>query len=271
MDEGLSGHAFWRALYEYVDEYAGDALAGDLVRLLEGRPEEVADIRQAGLPSAHRVSYEVKRRADGYTRLERLYAVSRILDLLLLGFQDGPEDGELPPLEAYASFCAALGARKIGGMGFHPFFHEVVEVRQAEDPGEAPTIVGERWPGYMLGSMLLARSGVVVRAGARHLVAGVADRSTLYWTFRRRSRDTNDLSHGWGHNSQWATDFRRDYMVDGFLHYNVDAALAAEEPDEPELDPAATVQMVRHRCSTTVDHGADLWPYDDHHVEPVPG
>ncbi|GIH79303.1 hypothetical protein Plo01_57320 [Planobispora longispora] len=35
---------------------------------------------------------------------------------------------------------------------------------------------------------------------------GVADRSTLYRTFWRRSRPTADLSHGWGSDSQWGTD-----------------------------------------------------------------
>ncbi|GLW99502.1 hypothetical protein Misp02_35890 [Microtetraspora sp. NBRC 16547] len=50
---------------------------------------------------------------------------------------------------------------------------------------------------------------MVVRAGTRHLVAGVADRSTLYWTYRLRSRPVQDLSHGWGHNIPSFTPYAR--------------------------------------------------------------
>jgi len=52
----------------------------------------------------------------------------------------------------------------------------------------------------------------------------------LYFTYLRRSRPTCDLSHGWGSNSQWSTDFRRDYAGGGMLHHNVDgvATLSAE-------------------------------------------
>ncbi|MET8046200.1 hypothetical protein ABZU75_01245 [Streptosporangium sp. NPDC005286] len=157
-----------------------------------------------------------------------------------------------------SNFCEALGADRIGRRGFHPFFHEIVEVRQAGDPGEPPSIVEERWPGYMMGSMLLTRAGVVVTAGARHLVARVADRSTLYWTFWRRSRSTNDPSHGWGHNSQWATGFRRDYLIDGRLHYNVDEVLDPSDDEggrrrggpRPGVDDrACPVPMQHHRRS----------------------
>ncbi|MEU6719270.1 hypothetical protein ABZ897_48075 [Nonomuraea sp. NPDC046802] len=79
-----------------------------------------------------------------------------------------------------------------------------------------------------------------------------------------------------GHNSQWRTDFRRDYLVDGRMHDNVDKVLDPDdeneewEGDEEVLDPASRIEIVRYRCSTVVDHGGDLFPYDDHHVEPAP-
>lgn len=137
----------------------------------------------------------------------------------------------------------------------------VAEVREAGRPESR----------YLMGSMLLKRAGVVVTAGTRHLVAGVADRSTLYWTFWRRSRPTDDLSHGWGHNSQWSTDFRRDYLVDGRLHYNVDRALDPYDKDRrQDGQDLSTIDLVRHRCDTVADRGDDLYPYDDHHVEQAP-
>lgn len=85
-------------------------------------------------------------------------------------------------------------------------------------------------------------------------------------------RVVDDLSTGWGSNSQWTTAFRRDYLVDGRLHYNVDEAVRGRHrvPPAEDLEPAALVQLLRHRCSTVVDHGGDLFPYDAHHVEPAP-
>ncbi|GAA5085724.1 hypothetical protein HNP84_010209 [Thermocatellispora tengchongensis] len=87
---------------------------------------------------------------------------------------------------------------------------------------------------------------------------------------RSSSRATDDRSHGWGHNSQWSTDFRRDHLADGRLHYNVEAALRPDDREEEDLDPASMIELVRHRCSTVVDHGGDLYPYRHHHVEPAP-
>ncbi|MFI7637272.1 hypothetical protein [Nonomuraea sp. NPDC049400] len=201
-DDVYSGH-HWRSLYESVFDHKGDGLADMLLRWLDEHPAHVAEVREAGQPESHLIPLG-KPPKRGYSSLERLYAVNRILDLLILSYQDPPDDSAespnevCPPVGVYPAFCAALGADRIGRRGFHPFFHEVVEVRPADDPDEPPSIVEERWPGYMMGSMLLMRAGVVVTAGARHLVAGVADRSTLYWTFWRRSRSTDDLSHGWG-------------------------------------------------------------------------
>ncbi|GAA2904270.1 hypothetical protein GCM10010517_70290 [Streptosporangium fragile] len=282
MNDDLYPRHQWRYLYENTLRHGGEnpGLADELLRWLDEHPAHVTEVREAGRPGSHLISLRTPPER-GYSPLERLYAVSRILDLLLLNYQDPPDDPAeapdawYPPVGVYPAFCEALGADRIGRRGFHPFFHEIVEVRQADDPDEPPSIVEERWPGYMMGSMLLTRAGVVVTAGARHLVAGIADRSTLYWTFWRRSRSTNDCSDGWGSNSQWGTDFRRDYLADGRLHYNVDKALdpVDEEEwgdDEEDLDPASMIELVRYRCSTIVDHGDDQYPYNDHHVEPAP-
>ncbi|GAA3440754.1 hypothetical protein [Planomonospora venezuelensis] len=279
MNDDVHSGDHWRTLYGDILGGEGNAGSADeLRRWLEEHPAHVAEVREAGRPGGHRIPLG-KPPERGYGPLVRLYAMSRILDLLILNYQERPPgdpeadpDEAYPPVGAYPAFCEALGADRIDRRAFHPFFHEIAEVRQADDPDEPPAVVGERWPGYMMGSMLLMRAGVVVTSGARHLVAGVADRSTLYWTYWRRSRPTDDLSHGWGHNSQWATDFRRDYLADGLLHYNVDAALdpGGHGGGDDELDPASVIELVRYRCSTVVDHGADQHPYDDHHVEPAP-
>lgn len=120
---------------------------------------------------------------------------------------------------------------------------------------------------------MLARAGVTVRAGAHRLDPDVAARSCLYWTWWRRNRVARDLSHGWGHNSQWGTDFRRDYLVADELHYNVDHATPpADNPADRDTDltPQDQRELVRYRHSLTTDLGDDRWPYYDSLVEPRP-
>lgn len=281
-DDDLASGLAWRLLYTRVLEL--DHASADVRPLLDAwlrkHPRHIDEVRAAGAPGKHAELLDA-RGSDSYSTSQRLYALSRVLDLLLLGHQ--PPDPPTPPTQpdgvpashaipqpgAFALFCEGLGATPMATRGFHPFFHEIVEVEQAADPDQPPTIVEQRWPGYLLDALVLARAGVAVRAGARHLVRGVADRSVLYWTFRRRARPTTDLSAGWGTNSQWTTTFRRDYVVDGWLHYNVDAALAPD--DEPTgLGEEALIQLLRHRCSTVVDHGGELFPYGTQHVERAP-
>jgi hypothetical protein len=90
-----------------------------------------------------------------------------------------------------------------------------------------------------------------------------------YWSWWRRNRGVVDCSHGWGGNSQWRTDFRRDYVVGDKLHYNVDRH-PSESRHRPwhTLPPEQPLSLLRFRCSTTVDLGPDQWPFYDHYVEP---
>jgi hypothetical protein len=210
--------------------------------------------------------------------LWELYAFARVNDVLLLGFQpDNPTIGEwsgseITP-EQYRQFMLSLDLSEMSYTGFHPFFHEIVEVEQTTDADEPITLVETVWPGYMLGIMLLSRAGVKVRGGANHILKEVAQNSTLYWTFRRRNRLVDDLSHGWGSNSQWRTTFRRDYQTAMAFYYNVD-----EMPEEGistlpalyqnELTADERIELVRYRCfvKTTKPH-LDLFPYNDFYVE----
>lgn len=124
----------------------------------------------------------------------------------------------------------------------------------------------------MLGNMLFARGGVDVCAGKIIFKPGIADASTLYWADRRKGRPVNDLSHGWGSNSQWRTSFRRDYVAGDTRFYNVDgkydlaeqAADAADTGRSPVLTLAERIELLTQRClvSSTTAHD-DLFPYDD--------
>ncbi|MFJ8111735.1 hypothetical protein [Streptomyces sp. NPDC096132] len=180
---------------------------------------------------------------------------------------------------AYAGWFARLGMVPFEEAGaFDPFLHEIVEVEQAEDPDEPVRITEVVWPGLWLGSVLFARAGVRVRAGARHAERGVADRSPLYWAHLRRHRPTVDESQGWGHNSPWRTDFRVDLRTpagDVLNALGPDGTLDADDDAFTGLlSRAERLDLLRHRCLPrapehlgpfgTLSHrwAADLYPFD---------
>jgi hypothetical protein len=63
----------------------------------------------------------------------------------------------------------------------HPFFDEIVRVEPAEDPDARAELVSEFWPGFMVGSLMLVRPGVVVRAGANSTDPVAASQSRMFW------------------------------------------------------------------------------------------
>lgn len=105
--------------------------------------------------------------------------------------------------------------------------------------------------------MMFSRAGVRVRAPRTLLTPGVADQSVLHWSYRRRYRRSWDRSYGWGHNSQWGTDLRRDFDLGDRYIYNVDAArrrdlrkLPEDFKDEDGMSRADMIELLRHRCIT---------------------
>ncbi|MFC7247799.1 hypothetical protein ACFQO7_35505 [Catellatospora aurea] len=206
-----------------------------------------------------------------------LYALHRVSDLLLLPFQppaDQPGSSDPRPLlseREYLDLFTSLGMTPVAdGDAFDPFLHEIAEVEQADDPHAPIEITELLWPGLMLGRLLFSRAGVRIRAGVEIARRGVADRSPLYWTFRRRHRPTVDLSQGWGRNSQWRTDFRLDYRtptgdrlnaaadhpIDGSadLHPDHPGNLS---PEERLLTPGERRTLLRHRCLLRRPEAAD--------------
>jgi len=273
-------YAPWRMLYQQLLEYGGDAWADDvLLPWVEAHPRPVRDLRRIGQPEAMNVA--VPNDHDNYTPLQALYVLSRVLDVLISPFQperppdpadraDGsPWPGKAPDEGAYEAFCSALGCAKVAEERFHPFFHEIVAVQPAADPQEPPSLIAEHWPGFLAGSLLLARAGVTVRAGSRWLDPHVAAGSPLYWSWWRRNRPAVDESHGWGPNSQWRTGFRRDYYVKGQAFYNVDAAFRAPRHLPEELTITEQRELLRYRCGTLHDPGTGLWMWDVSHAEAV--
>jgi hypothetical protein len=219
--------------------------------------------------------------------LWRLYALSRVDQLLLLHFQGGKADGsgwQAPPIsyDEYVAFARALSLAVVEVNSFSPFYHEIVEVEEAADSWQPVSVRGLYWPCLMLGEMLFSRAGVRVCGGRNVIRKEVAESSLLYWTFCRNKRRCTDLSHGWGSNSQWRTDFRRDYHIGQKFYYNVDgehelSVLETLREDEDgltsierltrrlrrELTSEEWEELVTNRCfilTTKLD--GDLWPYE---------
>jgi len=205
--------------------------------------------------------------------LWRLYGLSRVLQLLILGFQSGDADGSawagptITPPEL-AAFAGQLGLSVLVPTRFSAFECEIVQAEQALAKDAPVALVQHHWPCLMLGELLIQRAGVSIRGGSSRFDASVAGTSTLYWAYRRKTRPYQDLSHGWGGNSQWRTRFRRDYRVGTKLHYNVDGEHSLVEAqatlDRDGLTREERSELLTHRCFIlTTKPSDDLWPYDD--------
>ena len=122
-----------------------------------------------------------------------------------------------------------MGFRVPQAHDFHPFLYEILSVQArtlAEDPIQ---ITAQEWPPLMLGTMIFCRGGTVVSGGSSHVVKEFAERSKMYWTYWRKDRTCDDLSHGWGSNSQWRTRFRRDYQSPDVFYFNIDGDKSLNE------------------------------------------
>jgi hypothetical protein len=263
-------HAIRYGLFEPTESYAGDAWEQDVLQpWTAANTATLAALAEIGRPEMAHVALDVE---DLWT----LYALSRVAELLIVSRQppaidptDEPLDRPLPP-DAVEQFITAIGGTIAPAERFHPFLHEIVAVEAAEDQWQRPELTATWWPGCLIGSLLLQRGGVTVHVGSRHLDPAVATGSTLYWAWIRRYRPVADLSHGWGHNSQWRTTFRRDYQLADRLLYNVDAALGPK-PEHPGGMPRnRDLDLLRYRCRTLVDDGEEQWPWETHHTEPRP-
>ncbi len=276
-------------LYQKLYEYAGDHPYQDILHPWMKQALQIMFVLQSYgcLEAMKWVEDEI--RED----LWNWYALGRISDLLLLSLEAPIAEYDVhlmkrvtslplrrPKIQQteYRQFFTDLGMTPISQANYHPFFHEIVEVEQADDLDEPVTLVEVFWPGFLYHHLLFSRAGVKVRAGANLINKEIAEHSTLYFTFVRRNRPVKDLSHGWGHNSQWRTSFRRDYEDSTAFYYNADGRYDLTEPDrvpaqfEQELtEPLRRVERIellvnRYLIRTNKMHG-DLWPFDDTYVE----
>jgi hypothetical protein len=281
MEQSMPGNIpSFRSLFHELEDYQGaNAYEESLLPWLPQAQKAMDVIRPYGdAAAAHTWPKDGPDPCNGgdlryYSCLERLYALSRVSDLLLVPFEPirsellgGTEfdqpwvPGAMVRAEQRLAWWQALGMTPIPEtQPFHPFYHEIVSVEHADNPSEPIHVTQTLWSGFLLGQLLFARAGVAVRGGRDHIVKEIAETSRLYWTYWRNNRRAVDLSHGWGHNSQWNTDFRRDYVTDQGYHYNVDEQIDIDDestgaPGEPNRtgDPHLTlpmrIELLTHRC-----------------------
>lgn len=227
---------------------------------------------------------------DLRTTLWHLYAASRVRDVLLYAHQPTPADDSVreldkalyrePPrfrpvvVDQIQDFFQAIGCQPVTEASFDPILHEIVTCEADEDPNAPIQVTGQLWSALVIGELVFSRAGVHVRAGAAHAVPGIADRSTLQWEYWRRHRDTYDDSFWWGHNSQWKTALRRDYITGQGHVYDYDAfssfsrGIRMLTPDDNADQPLTPDQenFIKNRCQlrtvvdpdfTCLNHGID--------------
>jgi hypothetical protein len=266
----------FRQLYFNLIEYRGLAIYGDLlepsINDCRARLEECGRFREP-IPLDRSDDAAVFAMWD-------LYALNRVNDFLLKPFfpgQTGVEAGRRVTLDEYESFFLRIGMTIVRRDEFSPYWHEIVRVVRPS-PQETPiTLCDEPWPAMTFGRLLFSRAGAVVAGDRDHIEHDIAEHSTLYWTFQRPHRKVADLSHGWGSNSQWRTNIRRDYEIEGRRIYNFDGTFLLDgsplpEDREDSLTHEERVELVRHRsmvlCAKPSD---DLFPYDYRYEEVTPG
>ncbi len=216
------------------------------------------------------------------------YAASRVNDILLLPLQTLENERDFLALsrEDYEEFWRTLGFEVFEPQHFHPFECEIFAVEAADDANFSPQIERVVWPGAKFGDLMFARAGVVVKSGANFLDAKIAATSMLYDVFWRLHRRTEDLSMGWGSNSQWRTAFRRDYVYNDHFLFNVDGEpgfkqpsflqsldwndlperqfFASQKGDNDDLTTEEREELLTYRGFVKCPKSdADLWPYDD--------
>ncbi|WP_394795221.1 hypothetical protein [Armatimonas sp.] len=260
MPPKLSLSSF-RALYHALED--GKAPVEQLLEAaLQQLPKYIEGLEKDRVPGAPQPNSH---------QLSLWYAASRVNDLLLVPLQNHisfPNRPEIPQYrnhvelteDTYRHWWEALGFAVAQQSNYHPFWHELVQI--IEDEALAVPVQIERvfWPVLTFGQLLFSRAGVQVRTQPGFFVKEQAENYRLFQTFHRVWRPTDDLSIGWGHNSQWATDFRRDYATETGYWFNADGPcdltsgtlpLVGDDGDsycDDDLTYAEHVELLVNRC-----------------------
>lgn len=256
----------WRHLYNQIHEKPDAQVYPQIIQpWLDEYPGEAEWLK------AFSVRAERPWPAAEVTDLWRLFAASMVFETLALGLIPGPmypDDWTGPCItpDEFRAFAIALGFTVETPVSYSPFNVEVTGLIASADDEEAVHMVRAHWPCLMLGPMLFMRCGAIVRAPATQLRIGIADEAPLYWAYTRKTRPVCNRSQGWGSNSRWRTAFRRDYRVDGVLHFNVDAPYDLATglmPPAYDMDLQQCREIVINRSFVITDSPSEeMWPYD---------
>lgn len=264
---------WFRDLFDEILEYKRHTLFYDvLLPWIEKANIAIAELSRF----RHHSAYDHRDEA-AQAAMWNLYALSRVNDVLLGSFQSKPNDPSPKrqvAAEEYAAFFSQIGFTVVERNRYSPFSHEILRVHQSDNDGEPIGVLEQHWPLLMFGDMLFSRSGVEVIGGRQHVVKEIAEKSVMYFTFWRVNRKTFDRSKGWGHNSQWRTNFRRDYESKGKRFYNVDGRNSLNAPKESEFDQEdgltieQRIELCKNRCFvvTSADDD-DLHPFHERFEE----
>lgn len=203
-----------------------------------------------------------------------LYAFSRVLDILTLGFQpnnNADNSNWLGPkisVSDYVSFAEFLGLKVINKNYYHPFYWEIFEAIEGESDFQ---IAETYFPPLMLDNLLIKRGGVEITLNLNNYDLDLVNNSTIFWTYRRKNRSYQDLSHGWGSNSQWRTSFRFDFEMEDSYLYNSEGKINLSMPQNSDLkflkehninlQEAIEVTVNRHLITSLKDE-TEIFPYE---------
>jgi len=214
---------FFRKLYDSILEYKGYNACNDIIfPFIEAFPFGF-------WPTEFLQKISTKNDIPKFTQeiSWSFYSFHRFNEILLLSFQkpkfSKSKDISKITLDQYIQIMTQVGLEVCQHKTFDPIWHQIVEVEYHQDDEKDIEIVLEIWPACKLKNLVMSRAGCKVIGGKNKINKNIAENYTLYWSHWRLDKKYNDQSLAWGSNSQWRTNFRRDYVLDKCLIYNHDA------------------------------------------------
>ena len=207
------------------------------------------------------------------------YSLSRVLDVFTLHFQpnrnaDGSSwKGVNITIDEYVSFVKLLGLEILVPKIYRPFDCEILESIENKNNFE---IIECIFPVVKLKNLLIKRGGVIISNNSKEYNLNLINNAKMFWAYWRKNRKYEDLSHGWGSNSQWRTEIRLDIETDDEFIYNFQGKhdlnnVSNETRNELreqnlEINEAIELLVNRQFIKCTKDDN-DVFPYDFKYVE----
>ncbi len=198
----------------------------------------------------------------------KLYSLGRINELLLLSFQktDYKDYGIAKITKSqYIEFFTALNMNAFTIDNYSPFHHEIHEIKESAKIDEIK-IDEHLSPTLMIGNLLFSRGIVNLRTPIDTFEKDLCEKSKIYWSYIRSNRESEDLSHGWGHNSQWRTQFRLDIESDDTYVYNLRGSEDLSNKKWKQEVINLDLLRYRHMVNKGIEN-EDIWIYDSKYVE----